>query len=74
MQEAHKEIKASVERKDCQEIGENKANKENKDIWVFPVKQEKKENRVSLEEQENQVSLDFQENQEDQEILVCQVK
>ena len=62
------------EKKDCQEIGENKASKVSRDIWVFQEMQVKKENRVRLEKLVSPVSLDFLVKQEDQVILDYLVK
>jgi hypothetical protein len=64
----------SEAKKVCQEIGENKVSKVNRDTWVFPEMPVKKENKVSKEELENLVSLDLLESQEDQVILVYPVK
>ena len=62
------------EKKVCQEIGENRVSKENRDIWVFQEMPVKKENKVNKEELESQVSQDLLENQEDLAILVYPVK
>lgn len=70
----HKEIRVREVKKGCQEIEENKANKANRDIWVFQEMPVKKENKANKEELENLVSLDFLVKQEDPEILVCRAK
>ena len=70
----HKEIKVSEAKKGCQEIGENKVSKENKDIWVFLEMPVKKVSLGSKEGLENLVSLDLLGKQEDQVILVYPVK
>jgi hypothetical protein len=62
------------EKKDYQEIGENKVSKENRDIWVFQEMPVKKENKVSKEGLENLVSLDLLAKQGDPVILVYPVK
>jgi hypothetical protein len=64
----------SVEKKDYQEIEENKVNKVSRDIWVFQEMLVKKVNLENLEEQVNLENLDFQENLEDLVILVYLVK
>jgi hypothetical protein len=62
------------EKKDCQEIGENKVSKGNRDIWEFQEMPVKKVSLGSREGLENLVSLDLLESQEDQVILVYPVK
>jgi hypothetical protein len=64
----------SEAKKVCQEIGENKVSKVNRDTWVFPEMPVKKENKVNKEGLVNLVSLDLLESQEDQVILVYPVK
>jgi hypothetical protein len=62
------------EKKDCQEIGENKVSKVNKGIWVFQEMLVKKVSLVSKEGLENLVSLDLLAKQGDPVILVYPVK
>ena len=62
------------EKKVCQEIGENKVSKVNRDTWVFLEMPVKRENKVSKGELESQVSQDLQVKQVDQVILVYPVK
>jgi hypothetical protein len=62
------------EKKDYQEIGENKVSKVNRDTWVSLEMPVKKENKVSKEGLENLVSLDLLESQGDPVILVYPVK
>jgi len=64
----------SEAKKVCQEIGENKVSKVNRDTWVFLEMPVKKVSLGSKEGLENLVSLDLPESQEDQVILVYPVK
>lgn len=70
----HRETRVKEEKKDCQEIGENKVSKVNRDTWVFLEMPVKKVSLGSKEGLENLVSLDLLESQEDQVILVYPVK
>jgi hypothetical protein len=62
------------EKKDCQEIVENKVSKVNRGIWVFLEMLVKKENKVNKEGLENPVSQDSLVKQGDPVILVYPVK